>query len=154
MAFTLAPGETVQYDQTVRGKGGGLFFTPSFGIRVTNFRFAVTESLKRGSETTKYVPLEQILYVQEGRYSKPRFLWASIACFILGIPLLFLFFIGIAFFIVGVGLFGWYLMSKAQTLLVHSGGEAIELALEGASDNIIQRIVENLEEARLERTNP
>ena len=164
MAFTLSPGEEVRAEVNLEGRGGGLFstFTPSSVIRVTNFRFSVTESLKRGSDTTRYIPLEHIIYVQEGSYSTPRYLWFAIACGVLGVVATLTvvgIIVAIPLFILGVVFLFRYWRSMAQTLLVQSGGEDITVVMGGQSGGSlrghsggIQEIVEELEQARLERT--
>ena len=162
MAFTLAPGENVRAEMNLEGRGG-LFstFTPTFNVRVTNFRFSVTESLKRGNETTKYIPLEHIIYVQEGSYSTPRYLWAAIACGVLGVVATLTvvgIIVAIPLFILGIVFLFRYWRSRAQTLMVQSGGEDIVVVLGGdarsgmrGNRGDIQEIVDELEQARLER---
>ena len=164
MAFTLAPGEEMRAELSLEDRRGGLFrtFTPSSVIRVTNFRFSVSESLKRGSDTTKYVPLEHIVYVQEGNYSTPRFLWIALACGVLGVVATLTvvgIIVAIPLFILGIVFLFRYWRSRAQTLLVQSGGEDIVVVLGGdvgtglrGHDGGIQEIVDELELARLERT--
>ena len=164
MAFTLAPGEEVRAEISLEDRRGGLFrtFTPSSVVRVTNFRFSVSESLKRGSDTTKYVPLEHIIYVQEGSYSTPRFLWIALACGVLGVVATLTvvgIIVAIPLFILGIVFLFRYLRSRAQTLLVQSGGEDITVVIGGDVGNSvsgrsggIQEIVDELEQARLKRT--
>ena len=167
MAFTLSPGEEVRAEINLEDRRGGFWrtFTPSSVIRVTNFRFAVTESLKRGSDTTKYIPLEHIIYVQEGNYSTPRYLWFAIACGVLGVVATLTvvgIIVAIPLFILGVVFLFRYWRSRAQTLLVQSGGEDITVVLGGNAEagialssgrsGGIQEIVKELEQARLERT--
>ena len=164
MAFTLAPGEEVRAELSLEDRRGGFFrtFTPSSVIRVTNFRFSVTESLKRGSDTTRYIPLEHIIYVQEGSYSTPRYLWFAIACGVLGVVATLTvvgIIVAVPLFILGVVFLFRYWRSRAQTLLVQSGGEDITVVLGGDAGSAIsgrsggiQEIVDELEQARLERT--
>ena len=161
MAFTLAPGEEMRAEVTLEGRGR-LFFTPSYDIRVTNFRFSVSESLKRGNETTKYIPLEHIVYVQEGSYSTPWYLWFAIACGVLGVVATLTvvgIVVAIPLFILGAVFLFRYWRSRAQTLLVQSGGEDILVVMGGQGEGAfhgrrggIQEIVDELEQARLERT--
>ena len=155
MAFTLAPGEEVRAEIELEGRGGGLFFTPSFDLRVTNFRFSVTESLQRGSETTKYVPLEHINYVQEGKYSTPRNLWIAIACAIIGVVAAVTvigIIIAIPLFIASVVFFFRYLRSRAEGLVVGYGGQEDITIIFGGHGRLVQEIIEALEAARLNRT--
>ena len=161
MAFTLAPGEEMRAELSLEGRGGW-FFKPSFDIRVTNFRFSVTESLKRGNDTTKYIPLEHIIYVQEGSYSTPRYLWFAIACGVLGVVATLTvigIIVAIPLFILGAVFLFRYWRSRSQTLLVQSGGEDITVVMGGPGEGAfrgrrgsIQEIVDELELARLERT--
>ena len=159
MAFTLAPGEEVRVELTLEERMGILqklfrTFTPSSVVRVTNFRYSVTESPKRGSDTTKYVPLEHIIYVQEGSYSTPRYLWFAIACGVLGIVATLTvvgIIVAIPLFILGIIFLFRYWGSRAETLMVQSGGEDIVVVLGGQSGSV-QEIVDELELARLERT--
>ncbi len=130
MAFSLLPGENVRLEITAqdKDKGGGFFFTPSISLRVTNFRLVATESLTRGNDVTKYVPLEHIVYMQEGRYSSNRLRNAAIILIVLGIIASLTVvgaLIGIPAIVAGVICGILFFIKRTQSLIVHSGGEDI-----------------------------
>ena len=154
MAFSLLPGENVRLEITAADKGKGLFFTPSTSLRVTNFRLVATESLTRGSDVTKYMPLEHIVYMQEGRYSSNRLRNAAILLVVLGIIATLTLIgaiIGIPLIVAGVICTILYFLRRTQSLIVQSGGEDIVLSLRGGGEET-ERVIREIELARMERT--
>ena len=156
MAFSLLPGENVRLEITARDKdrGGRFFFTPSTSLRVTNFRLVATESLTKGNDVTKYMPLEHIIYMQEGRYSSNRLRIAAILLIVIGIIATLTLIgaiIGIPLIVVGAICGILYFLRRTQSLIVQSGAEDIVLSTRGGGEEI-ERVIREIELARLERT--
>ncbi len=154
MAFSLLPGENVRLEIDADVSGGRIFFTPKLSLRVTNFRLVSTESLTRGSETTKYLPLEHIIYMQEGTYSSSRLRLAAIVLIVLGFIATVTVvgaIVGIPAIMVGVICGILYFLKRTQTLIVQTGADPVILSMRGKGSEI-ERIITEIELARLERT--
>ena len=155
MPFSLVPGEQLRKELRFEFKGGGLFFTPSTTLRVTNRRVVATESFKRGSEITKYMPLESILYMQEGRFSSTRLLLAGIVLIFVGIIATLTLIgaiAGIPMVIAGVICLILYWFKRSQVLMIDSGGsDTIVLSIQG-QNSLLEELIEEIELARMERS--
>ena len=154
MPFSPIPGEQVRKEFRFEFKGGGPLFTPSTTIWLTNLRLVATESFTRASEITKYMPLEHIIYMQSGRFSSPRWLYASIVLLLLGIVGMLSIvgiIVGIISILVGLVCFLVYLFKRQNTLLVESGGSnTLTLMLRGNASQM-EEVVREVELARLAR---
>ena len=154
MPFSPIPGEQVRKEFRFEFKGGGLFFTPSTTIWLTNLRLVATESFTRASEITKYMPLEHIIYMQAGRFSSPRWLYASIILLLLGIVGMLSvvgIIVGLIAIVVAVVCFLVYLFKRQNTLLVESGGSNTLLLMLRGSASQMEEVVREVELARLDR---
>ena len=167
MPLFLAPGEQMRRELRIEYKGGFLsFFTPSTTIQLTDRRVAITEAAKMGSEVTKHVPLEQILYVLQGQFSSPRWLFLTVilaalsvigVIFTAGLSLLMLIPAAICLLV--------YWLKRSETLVIDSGAsDTISMVIGGgrisriedtAGNRIpgspIDEIIAEMEQARQER---
>ena len=133
MPITLVDGEEIRREQQVEFVGGGLFFTPTTTIWVTNLRVVATESFKRGNEITKYTPLESIIYMQGGRFSSPRWLYAAVFFLLVGIvSLIMLGLVGVVGLVVAAICIVVYWFKLASSLIIDLGGSgSIGLSVRG-----------------------
>ena len=151
MQFVMAPGEILHRGLRVH-LGGLLSFLPfvfsaTTTIRLTNRRLVVTESYSRGVEVTSYIPLEAIVHVRQGRYTKPRFMYLAILFFVLAVIALPLT-LGIGTVIFGIigGVFLlFYFATRTESLVVDAGAqEPVAMAIASAR-------VEDMQGGRLSR---
>ncbi len=154
MPFSLVPEEQLRKELRFEFKGGPLF-TPSTTLRVTNRRVVATESFKPGSEITKYMPLESIVFMQEGRFSSTRLLLASIALIFVGIIATITVIgaiAGIPMIIAGIVCFIVYWFKRSQSLVIDSGAsDNIVLSIQG-QNSLLEELIEEIELARMEIT--
>ena len=152
MPITLVEGEEIRREQQVEFVGGGLFFTPTTTVWVTNLWVVATESFKRGNEITKYIPLEGIIYMQGGRFSSPRWLYATVFLLLVGIvALIMLGYVGAVGLVVATICFVIYWFKLASSLIIESGGSgSIGLSVRGQNTGL-DDLLEEVEMARLER---
>lgn len=165
MPLALAPGETPLDELRIEYRGGLFsFYTPTTTIQITDRRVAVTDSIKRGTEVTKSVPLEQILYVLQGQFSSPRWLYAFFVLAVLGVVAsltLVGIVVGIPMLIAAVICLIVYFLKRSQSLVIDSGAsDTLSVVMGGRvsryedaggnriSGDPMDRLVERLEEAR------
>ena len=121
MPFTLLPNEEMLNEIVFEDKFL-LFVSESVTINLTTHRLVETHR-KRGSEITKIVPLEMIDSMEEGRFSKPRWLYAAAILVIAGIVLsltLIGAIAGIPMIIAGVICFVIYIVTQKTSAEVRS----------------------------------
>ena len=126
MPFSLVQGEDLRRELRIEYRGDGLFFTPSTTVRLTNRRVVSTESFKRGNDVTKCIPLEEIIYMHEGRSSSLRWLIASAALALLGIIAMLTvvgIIVGVILIVVAlIALVIFLFKGSQQSLIIESGG--------------------------------
>ena len=142
MPFSTVQGEDLRKELRIEYRGGGLFFTPSTTVLLTNRRVVSTESFKRGNDITKYIPLEEIIYMHEGRSSSLRWFVAAAVLALLGI-IAMLTVVGlivgvILIFVALVCLIIFFFKGSQQSLIIESGG----------SDNITFQIGRGVSQIR------
>ena len=142
MAFTPVPGEMLRRELRIEYSGGGLFYTPSKTIRLTNRRLITTTSAKRGQETTEWIPLQAIVYMAYGRLASYGWLYAAVIFGVFGAIVAFLTFFLLALpsipvFLIALFCLWRFRSSRVEAILLDVAAEQkIRLVFGGDSGRI------------------